>query len=50
MAEARQAWAMIVQSLRQNGRADLEVDSKPREVVRVTIRFRRADAAPSSAE
>jgi PAS domain S-box-containing protein len=42
--------AMIVQSLRQNARADLDVESKPDEGMRVTITFRRADAAPASSD
>lgn len=41
--------AMIVQSLRQNARADLDVESQPGTGMRVTIRFRRVDAAPPSA-
>ena len=41
--------AMIVQSLRQNARAELEIESEPGEGVRVAITFRRADAAPPSA-
>lgn len=36
--------AMIVQSLRQNAKADIEVHSKPGEGVRVTIMFERGDA------
>ena len=39
--------AMIVQSLRQNARARLDVRSVPGEGVRVTIFFARADAAPA---
>lgn len=35
--------AMIVQSLRQNANADIEVHSKPGEGVQVTIIFERAD-------
>jgi two-component sensor histidine kinase len=38
--------AMIVQSLRQNAKAKLDVRSTPGEGVRVTIFFERADAAP----
>jgi two-component sensor histidine kinase len=38
--------AMIVQSLRQNARARLDVQSAPGEGMRVTIFFARADAAP----
>jgi two-component sensor histidine kinase len=38
--------AMIVQSLRQNAKARLEVRSAPGEGMRVTIFFARADAAP----
>ena len=38
--------AMIVQSLRQNAKAKLDVRSTPGEGVRVTIFFARADAAP----
>jgi two-component sensor histidine kinase len=37
---------MIVQSLRQNARASLDVHSAPGEGVRVTIFFARSDAAP----
>ena len=36
--------AMIVQSLRQNAKANLEVESTPGEGMRVTIFFARADA------
>jgi PAS domain S-box-containing protein len=39
--------AMIVQSLRQNAKASLDVHSAPGEGVRVTIFFARSDAAPS---
>jgi PAS domain S-box-containing protein len=39
--------ALIVQSLRQNARADIDFQSTPGKGVRVTIRFQRADAAPS---
>jgi two-component sensor histidine kinase len=39
--------AMIVQSLRQNAKARLDVRSAPGEGVRVTIFFDRADAAPA---
>lgn len=38
--------AMIVQSLRQNAKAKLDVRSTPGEGMRVTIFFERADAAP----
>jgi PAS domain S-box-containing protein len=38
--------AMIVQSLRQNAKAQLHVRSAPGEGMRVTIFFARADAAP----
>jgi two-component sensor histidine kinase len=41
--------AMIVQSLRQNAGANFAVDSHPGQGVRVTIAFRRADAAPGPA-
>ena len=37
--------AMIVQSLRQNARAELDVESTPGEGMKVSISFRRADAA-----
>jgi hypothetical protein len=37
---------MIVQSLRQNAKASLDVHSAPGEGVRVTIFFARSDAAP----
>jgi signal transduction histidine kinase len=36
--------AMIVQSLRQNAKADIEVHSEPGKGVQVTIIFDRADA------
>ncbi|HEX6377380.1 MAG TPA: histidine kinase dimerization/phosphoacceptor domain -containing protein [Allosphingosinicella sp.] len=39
--------AMIVQSLRQNAKARLDIRSAPGEGVRVTIFFDRADAAPA---
>jgi two-component sensor histidine kinase len=39
--------AMIVQSLRQNAKARLDVRSAPGEGMRVTIFFDRADAAPA---
>ncbi len=42
--------AMIVQSLRQNAHADLAVESRPDEGMRVTIAFRRADGAPPASE
>ncbi len=35
--------AAIVQSLRENAKADLEIESRPDEGVRVTIVFKRAD-------
>jgi two-component sensor histidine kinase len=38
--------ALIVQSLRQNAKADVNVESKAGEGVRVTILFAHADAAP----
>ncbi len=38
--------ALIVRSLRQNAKADIEVESKPGEGVRVSIIFAREDAAP----
>lgn len=37
---------MIVQSLRQNAHARVEVESQPGEGMRVTVFFTRADAAP----
>jgi PAS domain S-box-containing protein len=40
--------ALIVESLRANARARLEVKSSPGQGVRVTIFFARADAAPDS--
>lgn len=40
---------MIVQSLRQNAKARINVESAPGEGVRVTIFFARADAAPDEA-
>ncbi len=40
--------ALIVQSLRQNARARLQVDSAPDQGVRVTIFFARAAAAPEA--
>jgi two-component sensor histidine kinase len=42
--------ALIVQSLRQNAGARLQVSSSPESGLRVTIRFSRADAAPDAAE
>jgi two-component sensor histidine kinase len=39
--------ALIVQSLRQNAKAQLEVESNPGEGTRVTIVFTRAAAAPA---
>ncbi|MFC7538466.1 ATP-binding protein [Siccirubricoccus deserti] len=41
--------ALIVQSLRQNARARLDVESALGEGTRVTIRFSRAAAAPQTA-
>ena len=38
--------ALIVQSLRENAKAGLEVASKQNEGTRITIRFTRAAAAP----
>ena len=38
--------ALIVQSLRQNAKADIEFQSTPGEGVRVTILFARANAEP----
>jgi len=40
--------ALIVQSLRQNARAQLDVESTPGRGTRVTIRFSRADAVPET--
>jgi two-component sensor histidine kinase len=42
--------ALIVQSLRHNAGAQLNVTSSPESGLRVTIRFARADAAPGAAE
>lgn len=42
--------ALIVQSLRQNARARLEVESTPDQGMRVTIFFARASAGPEVAE
>jgi two-component sensor histidine kinase len=42
--------ALIVQSLRQNAGATVDVTSSPASGLRVTIRFARADAAPDPAE
>ena len=42
--------ALIVQSLRQNAKAHLEVESSPGRGTRVTIVFTRAAAAPDAAE
>ena len=39
--------ALIAQSLRQNAKATIEVESEPGAGVRVTIFFARADAAPA---
>jgi len=41
--------ALIVQSLRQNARAQLDVESTPDQGMRVTIFFARTDAAPETA-
>ena len=41
--------ALIVQSLRENAKAALEVDSKPEQGMRVTILFTRAASAPEAA-
>jgi PAS domain S-box-containing protein len=38
--------SVIVQSLRQNAKADLEVESEPGQGLRVSIFFNRLDAAP----
>jgi len=38
---------MIVQSLRQNAHARVEVESRPGDGMRVTVFFNRADAAPA---
>jgi PAS domain S-box-containing protein len=38
--------ALIVQTLRENAKAGLEVESKPNQGTRVTIRFTRTAAAP----
>jgi two-component sensor histidine kinase len=38
--------ALIVQSLKQNAGAELEIQSKPNGGMRATIKFSRADAAP----
>jgi PAS domain S-box-containing protein len=37
----------IVQSLRENAKADLEIESRPNEGMRVTIVFKRANAQPA---
>jgi two-component sensor histidine kinase len=42
--------SLIVQSLRHNAGARLEVSSSPESGLQVTIRFARADAAPEIAE
>jgi PAS domain S-box-containing protein len=39
----------IVQSLRENAKASLEIESRPNEGVRITIVFKRANAAPAAA-
>lgn len=41
--------ALIVQSLRQNAKAELAVESTPDQGMRVTIFFARTDAAPATA-
>ena len=41
--------ALIVQSLRENAKARVEIESKPGEGVRVTIVFTRAASAPEAA-
>ena len=41
--------AMIVRSLRENAKAQVEVDSKPGDGLRVVIFFARADALASDA-
>jgi two-component sensor histidine kinase len=41
--------ALIVQSLRENAKARLEVESSPGKGMRVTILFTRAAAAPEAA-
>jgi signal transduction histidine kinase len=41
--------SLIVQSLRQNAKADIEVESAPGKGMRVTILFARDDAAPTEA-
>ena len=40
--------AMIVRSLRENAKAQVEVESKPGKGMRVTIRFARADAVAAA--
>jgi PAS domain S-box-containing protein len=40
--------ALIVQSLRENAKADVKVESRPGEGMRVTIRFTRSEAAPDA--
>jgi two-component sensor histidine kinase len=40
--------AMIVQSLRQNAKATVEVETQPGKGLRVTVFFARADALPAS--
>ena len=42
--------ALIVQSLRENAKASLELTSAPQRGTRVTITFARSAAAPESAE
>jgi PAS domain S-box-containing protein len=41
--------ALIVQSLRENARAQMEIESKPDQGMRVTIAFKRANAGSASA-
>ena len=41
--------ALLLQSLRQNGAADVVVNSTPGQGMRVEMRFRRADSAPDPA-
>ena len=42
--------ALIVQSLKQNAGAELDIWSKPDDGMRATIRFSRADAAPENSD
>ena len=39
----------IVQSLKENAKADMEIESKPDQGMRVTIVFKRANATPAAA-